>query len=539
MKSLPAMLVLALVAAAPVVLLAEAAALKCPQCGTAVPDGAKFCPKCGTVIPNPAAGPAKCQQCGEALPDGALFCPKCGAKVGVGAATPAALLGESPGATAGPTPPPVFAEEKTPDALADEIMKEAEVIRQAKFGNPFYRKVVAADEGRRLVEGELDSRYSGSRPEYINGVARLVGLIPAGCSVRQTYLDLLQDDVQAMYNDGGRTIHLVKRDTPNVPPLARRLLFVQEFANALDHQAGFMGMGRGSLEMRAGRHHEGTIMVMCLVEGSGLLLQKRYLDKVQKEGTVSRAAILQYTENEAARYRRFLDKPVYFHVFLGAHVCGMRFLLRGQPASAVADGKATGEEALRAVGKDLPLSTEQILHPEKFFDPEARDGPISVSDFTVERLFNLTGGWSVSFKDVLGEMQCALLARPKEPKPSPIALGDPGYYMNEAAAGWGGDRFYLITKRKEGRPFTLGPAGDDAYDYRGIWITVWDAPKDREEFIAAYEKNAPAPQEGRATERLGQSSAIFFYGFDQAERGQIMQRMRENPPTFTRAFIPL
>jgi hypothetical protein len=227
--------------------------------------------------------------------------------------------------------------------------------------------------------------------------------------------------------------------------------------------------------------------------------------------------------------------------------------IRGQPASAVADGKATGEEELCAIAKDLPMSTEQALHPEKFFDPLLLDPPISISDPTVERSFALAGGWYVAFRDTFGEMVCALLAGAKDSTsargggPSAADLTDPAHYLDEAAAGWGGDRFYLIVKRREARPFVpIGPA-EDPYEYRGVCVTVWDTPKDREEFVAAllgespvatYEKNTPSPPEGRAVERLGQRAAVFFFGFAGPEWNSIAARLRESPPTLTCPSLP-
>lgn len=50
-----------------------APSVKCPDCGTAVPDGAKFCPGCGKSF-----GTDVCVSCGKPIPKGAAFCPECG-----------------------------------------------------------------------------------------------------------------------------------------------------------------------------------------------------------------------------------------------------------------------------------------------------------------------------------------------------------------------------------------------------------------------------------------------------------------------------
>jgi hypothetical protein len=429
--------------------------------------------------------------------------------------------------------------------MADELIRAIEPLRQDRFAAPPLRRVLGAAEGRRLLEAELDGRYAGSQPNYVEACARLVGLIPPGCPVRQTYLDLLQSDVHALYVDTTRTLNLVQPSGQSAPVLARRLAIVQELANALDHQKVFGGVNRSSLELRVGRTHDATVALMAVIEGSGTLLTRRYLAQAQQAGKISRSATLQYAEFEETRNRRFLAQPVYFHAFLGAHVCGMNFLVRGQPGSAIADGKATGEEELRAVAKDLPTTTEEVLHPEKFFDPQARDHPIAIQDPSVERSFALVGGWNVAFRDTFGEMFCALLANPKDPRASPMALTNPAHYTNEAAAGWGGDRFYLLVKAADLRlplfgGFAPGPARDlGAGAATGVWVTAWDTAKDRDEFIRAYEANTPLA--GRAVERFGDRTAVFLFDFGAAERETILQRMRSAPPTLMRAgaSVPL
>jgi hypothetical protein len=56
--------------------------------------------------------------------------------------------------------------------------------------------------------------------------------------------------------------------------------------------------------------------------------------------------------------------------------------------------------------------------------------------------------------------------------------------------------------------------------------------------VATYEKNTPSPPEGRAVERLGQRTAVFFFGFAGPECGSIAARLRESPPTLTCTSLP-
>ncbi len=51
--------------------------IKCPSCGTDLPQGSKFCTGCGTKI----GGEMPCPKCKADVPTGSKFCPNCGSKM--------------------------------------------------------------------------------------------------------------------------------------------------------------------------------------------------------------------------------------------------------------------------------------------------------------------------------------------------------------------------------------------------------------------------------------------------------------------------
>ncbi|MBI3924553.1 MAG: hypothetical protein HY319_03360 [Armatimonadetes bacterium] len=100
---------------------------------------------------------------------------------------------------------------------------------------------------------------------------------------------------------------------------------------------------------------------------------------------------------------------------------------------------------------EVPVSTEQIYHPEKYY--EDRDMPVEVSTRALPEAID---GWTKVGDDTGGEF----LVR--------VFLEQHGARRVEAAAaGWGGDRFRVYRKGEE--TFLL-------------WILEWDSAREAEEF---------------------------------------------------------
>ena len=111
-----------------------------------------------------------------------------------------------------------------------------------------------------------------------------------------------------------------------------------------------------------------------------------------------------------------------------------------------------GWAAIDEVYRDPPLSTEQILHPEKY--REKPDYPMSID------LGSLAAGegWKEAGRNVLGEMQLAILLKKHGGK--------------AAAAGWDGDRYAVFE----------GPKGKLGL----VWASTWDSEDDAREFMRGY-----------------------------------------------------
>jgi hypothetical protein len=133
-------------------------------------------------------------------------------------------------------------------------------------------------------------------------------------------------------------------------------------------------------------------------------------------------------------------------------------------------------EAVNEAYLNLPVSTEQILHPERF--PVDQPVPVAMPDVNAA----LGTGWEEISQGVLGEWYTFLV----------LGSGvQPNTRLSErqaknAAEGWGGDA-YAVFYNEEEEATSL------------ILITEWDEEKDASEFWRAFEQYGTArfgtPQE--------------------------------------------
>jgi hypothetical protein len=137
------------------------------------------------------------------------------------------------------------------------------------------------------------------------------------------------------------------------------------------------------------------------------------------------------------------------------------------------------EEVEKLYAEYPPASTEQILHPEKWFSREAPTR-IEWATFDTNPLF---AGWEMLDQNVLGEARWQVVFREYGLGADAVA----------AASGWDGDD-YAVFMRK----------ADDALLL--LWHTSWDTDADAVEFASAYRrllemKYADAPKLTRVQER--------------------------------------
>ena len=136
-----------------------------------------------------------------------------------------------------------------------------------------------------------------------------------------------------------------------------------------------------------------------------------------------------------------------------------------------------------------PSSTEQILHPEKYWDEHLRDDPIPVA--LGDAGDALGAGWTRESDGVLGEINLAVMVGAPTPEPTDPQGVMGSAWTNLSASGWGGDRYELWTRGKKAVV---------------LLSTVWDTENDAGQFLQALGEE---PGAGR---RLDGKRVALVYG---------------------------
>lgn len=144
---------------------------------------------------------------------------------------------------------------------------------------------------------------------------------------------------------------------------------------------------------------------------------------------------------------------------------------------------AGGRPALDKALASPPISTEQVLHPEKY---AAGERPVEISLAPADA-FLAVKGYNPVYRTALGELGTALVLEAHFSKED----------LSSASEGWGGDAFAVYEKEGAGALV--------------LWVTAWDSEKDATEYYerAARLPLAPAP--------LSKSGAFVVLGVNVPE----------------------
>lgn len=269
------------------------------------------------------------------------------------------------------------------------------------------------------------------------------GMLPEGTDLASLAVSFTAATAGATYSPLDKQVLLVSEKDGS---FRNEGLLAHEFVHALQDQHFDL------LKMILARpfSFDRTEATFALVEGDAVSVERR---TGQRE-VWGRKTLEQIEREEDARFSRYRTgigaffPPLLTETFIFRYRDGLRFvetLRRARPAVSLDD-----------VFRRPPVSSEQVLHPEKYLLNETpREIELSEESFAEE-------GWRLVATTPLGEIGVRGLLM------AGVSVED----AKRAAAGWGGDRSFVF--EREGRAPLF------------VWKTVWDKPSDAQEFFRAY-----------------------------------------------------
>jgi hypothetical protein len=334
------------------------------------------------------------------------------------------------------------------DMTGPELQKEV----AAAGGIPFRSEVpleymTRADLGKYLKE-LLDSEYPPARAEADQRTLVALDLLPASANLRTLRARILEENVVGFYDErpGKKRLYAVSAERRLTP--ANQLILSHELRHALQDQYADL---HAMLPDSVGDFDDRRLAFMSVLEGDATLVMERFLvhrlTGGEKEDEVPPFSMPTPPMPELP--------PVLRDQLLLPYFAGRDFAQSLQ--------KKGGWDALKQAWSRPPESTEQVLHPEKY-DAREAPRPVDVS-------YGPKGGRVIN-EGVLGEVLIRTF------------LGEG--VAEEAAAGWGGDRYRV-------------------WDVSGktllVWRSVWDSPADAREFLAAAQARMGALHAAEGTRR--------------------------------------
>jgi hypothetical protein len=366
-----------------------------------------------------------------------------------------------------PVPPAGFAQaQSSPAAVAStrearnsavveatkEVLTETSELRQLPIVRAVKSGTQSRDEIQRFLIKNMDEDSSPAEMHASEVALKKLGLVPSDFEFRPFLIGLLTEQVAGYYDPRQQEFFLADWiDLDGQKPV-----MAHELTHALQDQhfnlRRFENWPKGDSDAELAAH--------ALVEGDASLVMAHYVARSPARivALMKSMGSSQSGTEQIERAPRALRESLLF-----PYEQGMKW--------AQALYKKEGWPLLSKAYKELPQSTEQVLHAEKYF---AREAPVKVS------LPDITGalgaGWKRIDYDVNGEWSYYLIL--DEFLKSPME-------SRKAAAGWGGDRYSLYEDPKSGQSCL-------------VQLSAWDTMQDATEFYEAYVKRTERRYKGAA-----------------------------------------
>lgn len=358
--------------------------------------------------------------------------------------------GPSPSASAASAVPSPDAESPAATAAGDELARLQEIQRQVRelrgLPDPNIGPVELINREQLSAEVDkiLDETWSPEELRRANLTLRAMGLLDEGQDLRELTARLLDAQVAGFYDPFQKRMVVI---TEAGLSAEAQVYFAHEYTHALQDGAFEIFTRQDQLT-----DDDPIAASQALTEGDASIVMVQWAfanlapEELLQIGSTPLPDMTGIPEWMTAQ-------------LLWPYTAGIEFLTTVSGLSIVPGGDASGGwSTVDEIYANPPISTEQVLHPDKY---RAGEEPLPVEAVGLSQI--LGAGWQDLEPNTMGE---ALLD---------IWLTELGssYPTSVAAAGWGGDRLAVAE----------GPDGEWAM----AWRIAFDTAADQDEFEAALQ----------------------------------------------------
>jgi hypothetical protein len=383
-----------------------------------------------------------------------------------------------------------------PDAAAQNLCSQVPAIARSLTeisGLRLFHPVPCAFITKDKINQFLKKRvHDNESPEDIRSeemVLKRFGFVPPDFNLADSTVDLLTEQAAAFYDYNKKRLFIIE----TTPSESQDTVLAHELAHALAdqsfHLARYIRQGR--------RSDDGSTARLAVMEGQATWLMSQYLARrAAKPAHGSPETAEPADEGGGGQYPVFEKAPLYLRqTLVFPYTQGMLF----QDAVFERDG----QDAFAEVFRHAPVSTQQILHPDKYFaDLQPTDPQLPHPRLLAYKV--LIGG-------CLGELEHSILI---EQFAGPDTARD-------LAPHWRGCNFELRENRKARRAVLL-------------YAVEWDTPENARRYFAVYRQALGKKwKQLTVTSETADSAAGSGDegGFDLRRAGAIVTSVEGLPPT--------
>lgn len=351
-----------------------------------------------------------------------------------------------------PTPEPI------PPEIAvqmDQIETEVITLRNLQSTGPVSRRLLSPDDLRQKIETDFFEDYPIEEAEQDTIVLSAIGLLDPDFDMFTFYQDLLSEQIAGQYDQNTKEMDIIQDSEFGG---MERLTYAHEYTHALQDQNYDIENGLNYSSESCKEDSERCAAIQALIEGDASMLE------------------LEWFRNYATS-QDFYDIQDFYEDYEGPVLESAPDFLREDFIFPYIYGQAFveyfynngGWNAINNAYNELPTSTEQILHPERYPD----DRPIEIEKPDLSLI--LGDQWRELDSGVMGEWYTYLiLAHGREPD---ARIDD--LEAQNASEGWGGD-YYLVYYNEQNQETVV------------VMRTAWESEIDAQQFFDSFQKHSTA-----------------------------------------------